>query len=652
MKLCQVALLLFGKLSPEYADGLLCDVTEQAINDWWAEIGTELFNVDPSDGILGPTTVAALLGTLMGARNRLHAYGAPVAKDVFDIASTKRGIAYFQKSQKFPRTRRFDRQTLDRLHRLTAKAASGEGWAVPRAVKSTVAELSGKGGEMVKGALGRDKAGIAEVETLDIETFIQLLSGERSKWLWYGKPRKHNENDVFSNLGGDEGKLFSSDDQGGYVWSSQKRDSVIDEQSRHGVPDRIYHQFSHGSSIHNDSSEKDPRLRKTVLKNVTGRMTDARGRFKEAVGFRGHGSKPSKDDYNPRGNDFLKKTSIESVREADSSASASQLDLLPTASMAEFGDDTASSRRGSQAEPGIEYKGMPVRPHQDRGGISQSQSSASLISIADPTKSEEKESSGAEVARSASESVEEFTRGKLRATGLWRKNYVDVEGDRDEDSHHTVALPKQIRGSQSLSNLSDLKPKPPNTDSFPRHLSFSSVVDVVAARLEDDWIQSPQGENLTPEATDIQEDALTLHSRIMGRRLQRLNNLGAIWVEQMVKNVENFDTQAGRDWERIEDVCHQKLEEYHALHEGSNELLDEERTSINEAVKDLEVLGAKLEYELSALQSKVEDVESAVDEFERQVVQLEMRAEELDEERSSSGWLWCWLRPIFGQSKE
>ncbi|KZZ97914.1 hypothetical protein AAP_00175 [Ascosphaera apis ARSEF 7405] len=128
----------------------------------------------------------------MGARNRLHAYGAPVPKDVFDIAGLKRGISSFQKSQKLERTRRLDRQTLDRLHRCTAKAASGDvGWAVPRAVKSTVVELGGKGGEMVMGMVGgKDKAGISEIETLDIDRFVQLVYGERSKWLWHGKSRK------------------------------------------------------------------------------------------------------------------------------------------------------------------------------------------------------------------------------------------------------------------------------------------------------------------------------------------------------------------------------------------------------------------------------------------------------------------------------
>lgn len=65
VKLCQVALMIFGKLEQEYADGCLCDVTEKAINDWWTEIGSEYYNVEPTDGILGPTTVSALLGMLM-----------------------------------------------------------------------------------------------------------------------------------------------------------------------------------------------------------------------------------------------------------------------------------------------------------------------------------------------------------------------------------------------------------------------------------------------------------------------------------------------------------------------------------------------------------------------------------------------------------
>ncbi|KAG7119105.1 Protein STB2 like protein [Verticillium longisporum] len=191
VKLCQTALFLFGKLEFEYVDGLLCDKTETAIGNWWTEVGAEYYNIEPTDGILGPTTVAALLGMLAGARNRLHYLGAPVAKDVFDIDCTKRGISWFQRSQKLEKTRRLDRQTILKLHSVTAKAAAGEGWGVQKAVKSTVAEIGGKRGELVIGLVGgRDKGAIGDIETLDISKFVDLVSGERAKWLWLGKPKR------------------------------------------------------------------------------------------------------------------------------------------------------------------------------------------------------------------------------------------------------------------------------------------------------------------------------------------------------------------------------------------------------------------------------------------------------------------------------
>ncbi len=215
VKLCQVALFIFGKLEQEYIDGLLCDVTESAINNWWTEVGSEYFNAEPTDGILGPTTVAALLGTLMGARNRLRDYGAPVAKDVFDVDSTKKGIGTFQKAFKLERTRRLDRQTLLKLHSVTAKAAAREGgWGVQKAVKSTIGEFGGKKGELMIGMVsGREKGNIGDIETLDLDKFISLASGERAKWLWHGKPRRtlqdhheHSMPDMSSLLFGKEGR--------------------------------------------------------------------------------------------------------------------------------------------------------------------------------------------------------------------------------------------------------------------------------------------------------------------------------------------------------------------------------------------------------------------------------------------------------------
>ncbi len=56
VRLAQLALVVFARLDEDYADGLLCDVTEKAVNDWWTETGSEYYyNMEPADGILGPT---------------------------------------------------------------------------------------------------------------------------------------------------------------------------------------------------------------------------------------------------------------------------------------------------------------------------------------------------------------------------------------------------------------------------------------------------------------------------------------------------------------------------------------------------------------------------------------------------------------------
>ncbi len=169
--------------------------------------------MEPTDGILGPTTVAALIGMLMGARNRLSWYGAPVAKDVFDMDSTKRGIGSFQKTHKLERTRRLDHATLRKLHSVTAKAAAGDGgWGVQKAVKSTVEGFGGKRGEIISGMVGgKERANMGDIETLDMDKFISLVHGERAKWLWHGKPRRSI--DHHDKSGSDVGNLLFGKDE-------------------------------------------------------------------------------------------------------------------------------------------------------------------------------------------------------------------------------------------------------------------------------------------------------------------------------------------------------------------------------------------------------------------------------------------------------
>ena len=657
VKLCQVALIFFDKLAPEYADGLLCDVTETAINEWWSGVGSDIFNIDPSDGILGPTTVAALLGLLMGARKRLSAFGAPVAKDVFDLAGTKRAIAYFQKSQKLKRTRRLDRDTLDRLHKVTAKAASGEGWTMPRAVKSTVAELKGKGEKMVD---GREKGRIAEVESLDMNTFVQLGSGERFKWLWHGKPRKTNETEVFGSTGtfgsaaGDDGWIFN-DEQEGPSWSNKRKDSVDDETSlRHTISDRVFPGHSHSSQTSVDHTDKEKALRKAVLKNASSKTTDSRsgfGRFRDAVGRRGRGHqhKYSTDDA-VLSNETSARNSEDLRRSFDMPFNVSQLEKYLTDS----GEPSTSVSADASRE---KIKAPEEENIVDNGASHQS-------SYSDLGEDLEIPVTGIASSRPRSDYMDLID----NANGITSRNREHEDMDdlrhRNQLVNDTQAIKKMehfdwassklapLRSTRSVSHLTDKVNNLCWERRWARHMSFTAMVDVVAASQphpltnEDNTIASKD-----PDTALAFENALATQNRVMESRLQRLKTLEAPWVEAKLAQIEAYDQQCGRDQSNLDMVYHHKTEENNALQDASEELLTQERAALTEANKDIETLGAKLEYELSALQSKVEDVEDGVEEFERQVGLIEARVkEQLLEDREDGRPQDRWMGWFFGRS--
>lgn len=652
VKLCQVALMLFAKLAPEYADGLLCDVTEGAINDWWTELGTDFYNIEPSDGILGPTTVAALLGMLVGARNRLNAYGAPVAKDAFDIISLKRGIAYFQKSQKIERTRRLDRQTLDKLHKVTAKAASSEGWNVPRAVKSTVAELSGKGGEMVMGMVGsREKAAIGEVETMDLERFIELVHGERSKWLWFGKPLKTLGNDVYSNLGGDDGKIFGNDEQGGYMWSSKKRDSVADEgNSRRRHINNTYLRSANLSQANPDTADNDQQSRKNVFKSVTGKMNDARGKIKDAVaisGLRGHHYRQSKEANN------IHEHTSHPNKDGFNNSDPKSASIKSAAPSAPVPIDESAGAPGEQP-PSSSQATTPEEAKDTEDVVSLKSTGTDQVSLFAKSKtyavpSEESphqyeadsDQAGAWDRRGSIQQVD--TAEHSIAGSIYRdSDYEDILPERDWTGNGVGSL---LQRTQSFSAPSSEA----RSDSWwPRHLSFSTVEDAVLCWEDIGWNGTDtKMVELNLSNLHLLAEALAEDAKIMRTRILQLQDQIGTWSVNKIDEVEALDRQGSRDQGELTSIYTQRRSEFEALGHRTDELLEREKMSLREAVTDVELSAAKLEYELNALQSKVEEVEDGVDTFEQLVSDVEARTQELQADHVSRESSFSWLLRFF-----
>ncbi|KAK0632791.1 hypothetical protein B0T14DRAFT_505109 [Immersiella caudata] len=641
IKLCQVALFIFGKLEQEYIDGLLCDLTETAINNWWTEIGSEYFNIEPTDGILGPTTVAALLGTLMGARNRLGYYGAPVAKDVFEIECTKRGIGTFQKSQKIERTRRLDRQTLLKLHSVTAKAAAGEGgWGVRGAVKSTVAEIGGKRGELVIGMVGgRDKGNIGDIETADLDKFISLAYGERTKWLWHGKPRRtfHEPEDSIApfakelkeDLGSQSGKRVNSAPVEDEVDGRRKEDSpgVYAAPAPTSAP-----------AVIKVSGDQDV-LRKTVFKSVAGKVSDARsglGRIRDAVGtgLRGHAPRPSKDE-----------------------GSESMGSGYTSPSIAALAHTSATLTSPVVVGRAFTWKN---KPEEYLSAIKDKEGGDSLPHLAHPSETEDgsittkdaprTEQDGQKRTGTKDVSTDSYHtaihRGAISGNTSIAGSVVD-DGDLEGRSLATARSGDtslaSLQRRHSVQDFGSLQARYPNNARFARRLSFG---DAEAAILRWDDVSSVADPSDVGSLEVLRAQAELAHS-LYGHLLSIQTEL-APWVTGKLADVAALDGKLGAQQADLQVLYLAVNDAYQRTHHNTGELVAEERSRLTEAVKDVEVLVAKLEYEINALVGRVLDVEDGVAHFEAQVEDVERRAEELKAVLETESWPHWFVRTLTG----
>lgn len=653
VKMCQVALFIFGMLDQEYIDGLLCDVTETAINNWWTEIGSEYYNMEPTDGILGPTTVAALLGMLMGARNRLSSYGAPVAKDVFDIDHTKRAVGHFQKSQKLEKTRRLDRQTLLQLHKVTAKAAAGEEWGVQKAINSTVSQF-GKRGEILSGVIGtREKAGISDIETVDMDKFKDLVHGERGKWLWLGKPRKaateHLERstpDLPNLLFGKEEEREREKEKDKLKEKEKEREKEKEKEKEALAPNRkvsfppeepelilktretsntMYSAPTPGSTFSVAESPALDGLHKQVFRSVADRVSDARsglGRIRDAVGggLRGHASRPSKDE------------SFESSSLSPSIGSLVQ-------SSAGLSSPVSSGRAFTWQNKPQEYMNAFQRKHPDNvpvvnEGTQTSRSTSAVVlsplpeSVRNSLVLEEALNVRKDLAGDVSVAPSTVAESDLQ--GLF------LQSERTGDGSFSV-----LQRRRSLASPMDPLPHPLNEARWPRRLSFSAASEAVLRwdeLIDLSFAPDSLEEQLANAALaqSLQSEILTLQSQLMP------------WVTSKVHAVDALEEGLAQQQHDLQQLYYASSDEYQRVKQNSAEMIAEEKGRVTEAVKDVEVQVAKLEYEIGALLSRVQDVEDGVDGFEASVVDLEARAEELKKQLETESWVHWLVRTMTG----
>ncbi|KAI5785873.1 hypothetical protein EDC01DRAFT_191436 [Geopyxis carbonaria] len=623
VRLCQLALMTFEKLplNPKYADGLLCDITEKGIRDWWAEFGTDYYNVEPNDGNLGPTTVAALLGMFMGARNRLSLCGAPAPKDAFDLPQLEKAINHFQRQQRIDRTSRLDRVTMARLQRVTMKSSStgaGDIFAVPRAIRSTVADLSAR-------AVGNTSGNVdaTSIETIDLDKFIQHISGESCKYLWQGKPRKTVITGSQSNAPSRRNSIG-----GGSLSGDEAPTQGISRESTESPRSSIIigaGTTSHGHQSHpsganmafsSSYSDRDPtgvsNLRKAMIQTMTGRMKDVASGISAGTDYiRGRGSGSGGHQRT-----LTKDSSFEEEYALPSTTSAAAAQAG-----AHHYQRPAHLRRYSK--PDVKSS-APPSPRIDqfqarRGSAGRATTESPGTSIRDA------KWSGSGIGEH-SLPKQFFPESSTANTSL--KSLSDVL-DEPSDTTATAAYRPSMRLTRRKS-FPATQPSSHNDDFFPRRFSFSLAEDTVLS-----WS--------LPFAPALRPDDDTDYP------LQQ-------WTSSHIASLEATCASLDKHLKATQSLVTRKQHELGVAEREGGLQVEAEKQHLRDTIREAEMLGARMEYEVNAVESRIRDLEEAVSQWGRFVEELEdelaMTVKDDEGQEKRRGWIWWpWgLRWLLGIS--
>jgi chromosome segregation ATPase len=158
------------------------------------------------------------------------------------------------------------------------------------------------------------------------------------------------------------------------------------------------------------------------------------------------------------------------------------------------------------------------------------------------------------------------------------------------------------------------------------------------------------------EIVDLQEEPTTLEEHLASAELAQslhaqifsLSKSLSPWVSSKIDTVESLEEAYAAQQDTLEQAYYALSDEYQRVKQNSAEMIAEEKGRVTEAIKDVEVQVAKLEYEINALVSKVQDVEDGVADFEASVVDVETRAEELKSQLETESWVHWAVRTLTG----
>lgn len=237
--LLQLSLFYFDFLSARFVDGLLCNYTLRGLEQWWTNLGHKRFRRPDSTGKLYlATSVAALIGSVTGCRQRLRALNFSPPKDPFDPENFLPCIRHFQRSERLPKTQRLDHATFWKLIHSSEKQVDSNRDLL-RAMRSTMKEgLSGKALSVMN-----------DWETTNLEILAKNARGSRCRYLWQGKEAPKSQTGNITSFGKVSGvptvSLLNYDES-----APEKRGILTRRKSYQGIQQQPLSSFPSETSLH------------------------------------------------------------------------------------------------------------------------------------------------------------------------------------------------------------------------------------------------------------------------------------------------------------------------------------------------------------------------------------------------------------------
>ncbi|AEY96346.1 FADR126Cp [Eremothecium gossypii FDAG1] len=181
VQLIQLILGYFGVLGREFQDGILCQRTEAALEEWWAVYGTTYLAVERprKESVLGPLSVSAVVSLLLACYFKLVVADVSSLKDPLDESSMFSAVYAFQRRHGLEKTACLDLRTVSKLFEVTSKTFNTDIFKFKRVVKSTVQDIAGKGNPIHLSS---------DILTTDLEKLVsRLRCGASLRAFWSGK---------------------------------------------------------------------------------------------------------------------------------------------------------------------------------------------------------------------------------------------------------------------------------------------------------------------------------------------------------------------------------------------------------------------------------------------------------------------------------